>query len=172
MGISIIFTTILYSQDYDKTPISIEEIKKGIINVDYLRSILLEKGFKFERKDSVMESWRVPVNYGDENIKSLFSQILLQTYTSKFKGIAFEKSIYIRIRKDLLPKYLEVFHTLVTTYFSEKKAIPITVSRGNGPKKDDFQLVYYRQDSKIEVEYDEDYPYVMYNFRLNVYKKQ
>lgn len=170
-GMTILYSTILYSQDYDKTPISISDLKKGIVNFEYLRPILLEKGFKFDREDSSGEFWRVPVDYGNYAQKSLFAQLLLQASTFKLEGVPNEKVIYLRIRKDLLPKYLEIFHTLITTYFSEKKAIPISVSVGNGPKKQDYELVYYSKDSKIEVEFEEDPPYAMYFFRLNVSKK-
>ena len=38
-GYTLLFTTIMYSQSYDKTPISILDIKKRMVNFEYLRPV-------------------------------------------------------------------------------------------------------------------------------------
>lgn len=167
----LLYNIILYAQDYDKTPIPIPDIKNGIQKFEYLRPILLEKGFNFVRKDSISEFWRVPVDSDSEYQKETFSQLLLQLYTVIFDLNSFERVIYLRIRKDLLPRYSDIFQALVTTSFPLKKAVPIRRSIGGGPEKEDYQLTYVSNDSKIIVEYDEDPPYAMYLFRLRIYKK-
>jgi len=52
IAVSTILTSI-YAQSYDKSPIAISDIEKGINDIDFMRAVLLEKGFKFDRRDCV-----------------------------------------------------------------------------------------------------------------------
>jgi hypothetical protein len=44
LGFVIFLSADLYAQRYNKTPIAINDIKKGISDFEYLRAIFLEKG--------------------------------------------------------------------------------------------------------------------------------
>ncbi|MBL6447643.1 hypothetical protein JMN32_15095 [Fulvivirga sp. 29W222] len=166
----LLFSSNLFSQDYQKSLIDVNDIVKGISDFDYFKAILLEKGFKYKESNQHSEYWRVPVNYGNEATQNLFSQIAIQLSTWKdANNDPFEKSIYIQIRKDLLPDYSSQFHTIVTTYFSEKRAnkLESTIHTVNGTEtKEDYELIYYNKDSNITVEYEESDKWVKFMFSL------
>ena len=167
-GIFLFLTIKVYPQKYDKSTIDINDLKKGITNLSYLRATLLEKGFIFNNKDSNSEFWNVPVDGGDPVFKDIFSQIAIQISTWKYKARPFSKQIIINIRKDLLPKYNEGFFNQVIEHFPKKRAEPIKSKHGDEPEKDAYILIYYNPNSKITVEFSEDDTWAKYTFNLSL----
>jgi hypothetical protein len=168
--ILLLNTSNLYSQEYDKSPIDVNDIIKGISDLDYFKAVLLEKGFKYKESNEHSEYWRIPVNYGNEATQNLFSQIAVQVSTWKDdNNDPFANSIYIQIRKDLLPEYSNLFHTIVTTYFSEKRANKIqsaTHTVNGSETKEDYELIYFNKNSNIAVEYEESDKWAKFMFNI------
>lgn len=159
----------LYAQDYDKNPVSIGEIKKGITDLDFLRAVLLEKGMKFEKRDEYGEYWRVPIDRGTERDQKLFSQIAVQISTFKIGQPLKERNLIFQIRKDLLPKYNELFGVFVLNSFPEKKAVKrIVYKNGSDIPTEEYELYYYSNDSKIKVLIEERDSWISYTFKLMV----
>lgn len=176
MKVRLIFFVILltslrsFSQNYDKAPIEITDIKKGINDVAYFRTVLLEKGFIFEKKQDEDEFWKVKVDEGSELDKKYNNQLAIQISNWKDSNM---KLIFLQIRRDLLPAYNEVFLTLVKASFPMKKALPIkSIIKQNGKEtvQDDYKLVYFNSSSKIEIEVEEKELWATYKFWLNTSK--
>ncbi len=154
-----------YSQSYDRKPIAIQDIEKGITDFDYFRPILLENKFRLNEKENQSEYWRVPVD-GQQYL----CQVCIQVSSWRNDDKEFGRTIFIQIRKDLLPKYAQDFMDNVKSYYPEKKAEAIRTRTGTSKEKDNYRLIYYRKGSKIEIEFDEDEDetWTKCYFRLNL----
>jgi hypothetical protein len=187
--VPFIISTTLYAQKYDKSPIPISDIKKGFLNLDYFRSILLEKGFKFEKSDSTTvynEFWKVPaIENGRESYLCQLCIQITNLYFDKdfgknfkkdvsdqlkrYRGLPSEKWIIIQIRKDILPEYAKMFQILVSTDFPLKKTQKIEVTNNDGKEpRTDYKLIYYNTDSKIKVGFSEDNTWMKFDFTYTV----
>jgi hypothetical protein len=166
LGVFLFISMAAYSQNYSKTPILMSDLKRGINDFEYLRAIFLEKGFQFERRDSDSEFWGVPAD-GDKHL----SQIAVQVSTWKLDGRPNRKVIYLQIRKDLLPKYNEIFYSQLIFTFPDKKAEKvITIDNKTSEEKEDYDLIYYSKDSDVTVEFKENQTWAEYRFKQNANK--
>lgn len=176
MKLRLIFCVLLltsfksFSQNYHKTPLEIIDIKKGINDIAYFRTVLLEKGFTFEKKQDEDEFWNIKVDEGSELDKKYNNQLAIQISNWKYLN---KKLIFFQIRRDLLPTYNEVFLTFVKASFPMKKALPtksIIEYNNKETVKDGYKLVYFNSNSKIEVEVEEEGLWATYKFWLNTNK--
>jgi len=160
-GILIVFIIHAHGQSYDKPPLSSEEIEKGIEDFNYLRAVLLEKGFKFEEKFSKGERWRVLIEGNDYRC-----QICIQFSNVTFHNEVFGKHIFLQIRKDLLPKYNQNFLSIIKANYPEKRAEPITIKRetvSGTMEEDSYRLIYFSHDKNIEIEFEEENLWAKYS---------
>jgi len=160
--------TLTYSQKYDQQPISILDIEKGIVNFEYFRPVLLENGFRFERKDRQSEYWKVLLD-GDD----LLCQVCIQFSLWTFEGKEMSRTMNFQIRKDLLPDYNKKFLEAIKRSFPNKdaKMMTSTIVTDSSTSKDDYYLVYSRKTDNIVVTLEEDGIWVKYLFEKNLYKK-
>lgn len=160
----------LMSQDYDKPPIGSEDFERGLNNMDYIRPILLEKGFSLAETDSQGEYWRVWVSKDAESkhVLSTGRRVVgcqVQLSSVKNGDTELGRVIFVQIRRDILPLYAQRMTDEVRKYYPEKKAEKITTREGN-KKNDNYRLIYYRSASSIEVEFEEDESWTRFYFRL------
>ena len=154
----------LYSQEYNNynQPIPIKDFLKGINDFDYFRSILIERGFIFEKKNPNSEFW----NIKEKKVK--YPANILAIQMSIWEK-ANEKNIRLNINKDYMTNYNKKFSESVKQYFNEKTAQPFW----NKEPYDDntiagYTLIYYKKDCAVIVEYEEDEGYFYYVFRTQI----
>ncbi len=167
----------LLSQTYDNTPIGSKDYEMGVNNLDHIRPILLEKGFKLGDTDSQSEYWKVLISVKADPRRVLGTeklvigcQVQLSSWNNGNKE--FGRMILVQIRRDLLPKYAQGMTDEVRSYFPEKKAVPISLQTEGVKEKSNYTLVYYRKDSKVTVEFEEDETWTKFFFRLDLLSGQ
>ena len=62
------------------------------------------------------------------------------------------RSIFVQIRKDLLPDYKRTFEEKIKALYTIKKVVPVTISPGKADERESFELRYSRIGNPVQVE--------------------
>lgn len=147
-----LFSHSLIAQSYNKSPISPKDFVDGVMDFNYFRAILLEKGFNFDEGDNNIQFWKVLIDDSQ-----YLCQLCIQMSVWKHEGKVFKRQIFLQVRHDLLPEYTNELLKLVKDYFPQKNAIPITRTypyRDNEPKQD-YELQYSNPTTDVYMIYEQ-----------------
>jgi len=148
-------------QSFDISKLGVKDIEQGFANIDPLRIILIEQGFKFMQKEESIDSvrfrsewWRYVNNEAEVSVN-----MTLNHYPDS-------KDIDINVNKKF-QDYATYLHTNIKKYFPEKKLLPDYELKDGYAVEKGFRIIYYRKDSKIEVQYSEGEEFYFFVFYWN-----
>jgi len=161
-----IFSNVAFSQTYSGTQITISELEKGLNDFDYFRAVLLEKGFKFIKKnesdsEGLNEVWGV--TYAKSTLGVSIDYTLLQVTIMSRKPWPPTISINVMTGQSLLSKedsiflakYVSDYVAEIKAAFPEKKAQKSIDTTINGRESSKFYyLIYSKKGSNFYVNFD------------------
>lgn len=158
LALLLSLTILLKAQTYNRKPLEVDNLIKGLENMDHLRPQLIEKGFKYRENTRLGEHWSVTIDFN--GIHSDNSTVLLAVSSTFWSEDI--KSISLYINPELI-NYKEAFEKELKKVFPKKKAVKKEKFDSNGNSKEIYVLIY-SNDSNIEIEYSEDV-FITYIFR-------
>jgi len=181
----VVFLLLYYSnfshcQSRDLPIIEIKDIEMGFTDIDYLRSILIEKGFSIGQKEGhdstdinkgayYPETWNFldPVKQKKSELGEIHLLFFYVNMTQKELQVnALKKEIHIKIDRNLIPEYVNTFLNNVKKSFPEKKIEHTYIFKNNEWQESGYKLVYFRKSSSIKVELEVVDQYSWFSFFL------
>lgn len=162
-----------HSQAYNQSPVSIIEIEKCLRDINFFRVTMLDNKFKYIGKIENGEEWQVSLENGENGYvdpSSSNAKMVLEMYGKtewvQSPKIVFmrsiqqlnnktQRSIFVQIRKDVLPKYKKDFEDIIKKMYPIKTVVPVIYSFGTKESKEDFKLQYSRTGSLVKVEMED-----------------
>lgn len=150
----------VFAQVEDQNPIPVSDIKIGLVNLDHVRAILLERGFKLQSKKlegtHLHEYWFIP----NPECPTVCSLVTFQINRNTDGNMTFCSFSY-SVRKNKQPEYYVAMKQDAIVNFPLKKVQEVsrtTKASGSDSEetRDDYNLIRYSNNNKITVTLEDD----------------
>ncbi|GAB3327497.1 hypothetical protein ACFQT0_28640 [Hymenobacter humi] len=165
--ILLVFSAFGQTQDRDYTPIPESEIERGLHDINYMRAVLLEKGFEIdsqEEKDGHLhEYWQI------KGADSPFGVIVFQINASS-PGQDKYAFFHYSVRKDLFPSYADNVKSDILLNLPLKRVqdaeLTTTGAGQSGIPRKVYHLMYCKSGSPIEAEVNSEGKWASFDYSL------
>jgi hypothetical protein len=163
----VLYLRVTNCQSFDIPNLGVKDIEMGFVDSDPLRILLIEQGFILMQEEHKEEKEELSVNnlyypewwrYGNNDIAISIYIAVNETPKSKVISISIHKTFQ---------DYHKYLISDIKKYFPDKKLLPGHELKNGDFVEKGFNILYFRKDSKVEIEYSENDEVYDFNFYWN-----